>query len=125
MTLGRTIARLRKGKDMKQSDLAVLMDVHPTYVTRWEKDRVRPRGKTLAKLAEALGVPTSELLAAVEDEAARQNFQHLKDPRLAELLSQVHKLEEKDQEVLKRILETMLTRIELEAVLNRAHAKSA
>lgn len=38
--------RLRKDKGMKQTELASLLDVHPTYVTRWETDRVTPRGTT-------------------------------------------------------------------------------
>lgn len=120
MTLGKTIARLRKDKGLKQIELASMLDVHPTYVTRWETDRVTPRGKALAKLAKALDVPLDELQTVAEQGSTRNGFQHLADRRLAELLSQVHRLDERDQEALKRILDTMLTRIDLEAVLHRA-----
>ncbi|MBI3926998.1 MAG: helix-turn-helix transcriptional regulator [Armatimonadetes bacterium] len=120
MSLGAKIAELRRGKNLKQSDLAALLHVHPTHVTRWERDRVKPRGKALAKLAEALGVPSAELQAVAEEEEIRSRFEHVPNRRLAELLGQIHKLDPKDQEVLQRILETMLTRIELEAVLQRS-----
>ena len=38
MTLGRRIAQLRKEKELKQDDLAQMLDVSAQAVSKWEND---------------------------------------------------------------------------------------
>ena len=52
------------------------MDVSAPSVSSWENGRVRPKPGRIAKLADILGVQTSELL---EDVAAPEGFQEVID----------------------------------------------
>jgi XRE family transcriptional regulator of biofilm formation len=61
--LSRVIQKLRESKDMTQRDLAREAQVTPGYIAQLEMGiRKNPSLKVLKKLAEALGVPVTELL---------------------------------------------------------------
>ena len=106
MSLGRTIANFRKQKSLKQTDLAEQLGVHHSHVAKWETDRMRPRRKSLEKIAEALDVSLEDLMAGDVDGVILS----ISDPELLELVRQIPRLEEKQQEALKVVLQDMLTR---------------
>jgi transcriptional regulator with XRE-family HTH domain len=61
--LNRVIQKLRASKDMTQRDLAREAQVTPGYIAQLEMGiRKNPSLKVLKKLAEAFGVPVTELL---------------------------------------------------------------
>lgn len=62
-TLGKRISALRKQKDLRQDDIAQLLDVSPQAVSKWENDQTCPDIGLLPKLAKILGVTTDELLS--------------------------------------------------------------
>lgn len=62
-TLGKRIAALRKQKELRQDDIAQLLDVSPQAVSKWENDQTCPDIGLLLKLAQILGVTTDELLS--------------------------------------------------------------
>lgn len=62
-TLGKRIAALRKQKELRQDDIAQLLDVSPQAVSEWENDQTCPDIGLLPKLAQILGVTTDELLS--------------------------------------------------------------
>lgn len=62
-TLGKRITALRKQKDLRQDDIAQLLDVSPQAVSKWENDQTCPDIGLLPKLAQILGVTTDELLS--------------------------------------------------------------
>ena len=62
-TLGKRIAALRKQKELKQDDIAQLLEVSPQAVSKWENDQACPDIGLLPKLAQILGVTTDELLS--------------------------------------------------------------
>ena len=51
MTLGRRIAQLRKEKELKQDDLAQMLDVSAQAVSKWENDQTCPDISLLPRLA--------------------------------------------------------------------------
>lgn len=63
-TLGKRIAALRKQKELRQDDIAQLLDVSPQAVSKWENDQTCPDIGLLPKLAQILGVTTDELLSS-------------------------------------------------------------
>lgn len=117
MSLGRAIAEFRKKKHMNQADLARELGVHHSYVTRWENDRVRPRVKSLEKLAEILEVTTQDLLMGGRDGVAETL--NIDDVELVELLRQIPRLDQRQQEALKTVLQDMLTRSQFHELLQR------
>ena len=66
-TLGKRIAALRKQKDLRQDDIAQLLDVSPQAVSKWENDQTCPDIGLLPKLAQILGVTTDELLSGKKE----------------------------------------------------------
>ena len=66
-TLGKRISALRKQKDLRQDDIAQLLDVSPQAVSKWENDQTCPDIGLLPKLAQILGVTTDELLSGKQE----------------------------------------------------------
>ena len=66
-TLGKRISTLRKQKDLRQDDIAQLLDVSPQAVSKWENDQTCPDIGLLPKLAKILGVTTDELLSGKQE----------------------------------------------------------
>ena len=71
MTLGRRIAQLRKEKELKQDDLAQMLDVSAQAVSKWENDQTCPDISLLPRLASILGVSVDELLSGKQEPAVR------------------------------------------------------
>ncbi len=119
MSLGSEIVRLRLEKGMRQKDLAAQLGVRQSNMARWENNVARPRPAMLEKIAAALGVELDKLVAAENAERSDSWFQKL-DPALVNLLRQAHKLEPRDQEGLKIVLESMLTKAQMHELLGSA-----
>ena len=51
MTIGKRIAALRREKNLKQDDLAQMLEVSPQAVSKWENDQTCPDISLLPKLA--------------------------------------------------------------------------
>ena len=67
MTIGKRIAALRREKNLKQEDLAQMLEVSPQAVSKWENDQTCPDISLLPKLAKILGVSVDELLSGKQE----------------------------------------------------------
>ena len=67
MTIGKRIAALRREKNLKQDDLAQMLEVSPQAVSKWENDQTWPDISLLPKLAKILGVSVDELLSGKQE----------------------------------------------------------
>ena len=67
MTIGKRIAALRREKNLKQDDLAQMLEVSPQAVSKWENDQTCPDISLLPKLAKILGVSVDELLSGKQE----------------------------------------------------------
>lgn len=118
MHLGQTIGRLRKQKGLTQTAFAELMGVNQSLVTRWERNVVQPRSKTLEKMAEVLDISLPELMGG-DLTGVTSTLNQLHDEELTTLLSRVHKLNAQEINALKVFLGALLTRVEMEEMLSR------
>ncbi len=59
----RNLARARRRARFTQEALAHRASIHPTWISRLESGRHNPRLDIIARLAVALGIEASELLA--------------------------------------------------------------
>ena len=116
MKLGSTISRLRQEHGWTHAELAEKLGMHPNHVGRWEKNIMRPRTKTLAKLAELFNVELEEL-TATENEISSRISQ--KDPELAELILQIPSLDDEERSALRLFLHSLVTCKQLELLTLR------
>ena len=70
-TLGKRIANLRKGKNLKQDDLAQKLNVSPQAVSKWENDQTCPDISLLPQLAQELGSSVDALLTGEKEPAVQ------------------------------------------------------
>ena len=69
MTIGKRIAALRREKELKQDDLAQMLQVSPQAVSKWENDLTCPDIALLPQLAKILGVTVDELLSGKQEQS--------------------------------------------------------
>ena len=67
MTIGKRIAALRREKNLKQDDVAQMLEISPQAVSKWENDQTCPDISLLPKLAKILGVSVDELLSGKQE----------------------------------------------------------
>ena len=107
------LRELRKQKNLSQTELGQLAELHYTHIGRFERGVSRPSGDTLMRLAEALGVTSDYLLEGATDEAAKAKFE---DRELLKQFQEVEQLPEEDKTVVKKLLDAFLTKKHLQAL---------
>jgi transcriptional regulator with XRE-family HTH domain len=68
VALGHAIRDLRTSAGLSQEELSLKSGVHRNYIGGVERGERRPTVTTVARLAEALGVRASDVLAAAEQQ---------------------------------------------------------
>lgn len=61
MSIGTRIIQIRSERNISQRELSERSGLASSYLSRIENRRIEPRPKTLRKIADALGVPMSDL----------------------------------------------------------------
>lgn len=62
---GPVLRRLRLGKNLSQEELAALVDVSPSHISRMESDLKIPSLEMVFRLAQSLDVKPHELIKAM------------------------------------------------------------
>ena len=107
------LRELRKQKNLSQTELGRLAELHYTHIGRFERGTSRPSGDTLKRLADALGVTSDYLLDGAADEAAKARFE---DRELLKQFQEVEQLPDEDKNVVKKLLDAFLTKKHLQAL---------
>jgi transcriptional regulator with XRE-family HTH domain len=63
---GPVLRRFRQGKNLSQEELAGLLEVSPSFISRMESDLKKPSLEMIFRLSEALSVKPHELVKAME-----------------------------------------------------------
>ena len=114
---GRRLVELRKGRRLTQSQLSDLLDVQPPVISRWENGVSKPQFDYVVKLAEVLEVTFDDLLGDTEADSANPKFE-IRNRRLQDLCRQVDQLDLHDQEVVCHIMDSLVRKERVRAVMN-------
>jgi len=104
---------LRKQKNLSQTELGKLADLHYTHIGRFERGASRPGSDTLKRLADALDVSSDYLLEGATDEAAKARFE---DRELLRQFQEIEHLPDEDKIVIKTLLDAFLTKKHLQSL---------
>jgi transcriptional regulator with XRE-family HTH domain len=105
--LGDKIRAIRKTKKMSQEKLAEIAGLHPTYISDIENGKVNASIYSYFVVANALGIPFSELVNLPVDRIDR-NIEN----GIAELLGSIRSLTRKRQVIFLSAAKGLLTGIE-------------
>lgn len=67
LPFGPVLRRFRQAKGLSQEELAALLDISPSYISRMESDLKTPSLEMIFRLAGALDVNPHELIKAMEN----------------------------------------------------------
>ena len=97
---GGTVKSIRNSKNITQKKLSELTGMQYTYISKIERNTVKPNIETIIKIKNALNVSANEILG--EADTSNQGI-------LRSLFEQAQKLNRIDQEYIKRTIELLST----------------
>ncbi|MFK7107842.1 helix-turn-helix domain-containing protein [Flavobacterium oreochromis] len=101
MSFGDNLKKIRSDKDISQGDLAKMIDVHATHISRYERNLTSPTIDVAKKIADALEVSTDALIYGSNEQIINNKIND------DELLQLFHKIQYLNQEEISSI-KTML-----------------
>jgi len=117
----KNLARFRKEKGLTQEELVKRSGVAISQIRRYEADNASPTLDVVTKLAKALGISIDEL---VFDKATGVATSKIMDRELLEQFEMVCSLEEEDREAVKKILEGIIVKHQVEKMMRPKAEKS-
>lgn len=102
---GDNVKKIRVEKNISQQELADIVGIHSTHVSRYERNMAQPSVEIAKKMAEALNVTVDTLIYGQQDEKAKNN---LKDNDLLNLFTKVQLLDKQDLTAVKSMLKAYI-----------------
>ncbi len=121
MSFGRNLSRFRKEKGLTQDDLVKQSGVAISQIRRYEADKSSPTLEVVMRLAKALGVSIDELAF---DKMTGIASTKLLDRELLEQFEMVSALDEEEKEAVKKILEGVIVKHQVERMMRPKAEKS-
>jgi len=121
MSFGKNLVRFRKEKGLTQEDLVRISGVGISQIRRYEADKSKPSLDAIIRLVKALGVSIDEM---VFDNAAAIAGNKVIDRELLEQFEMISSMDEEERRILKRILEGIIVRNQIEKMLRPRPEKS-
>ena len=113
---GKNLRQVRKERRLTQQQLAELLDVQQRVVSRWETGVAKPHLNHIVQLAKVLEVSLDRLVFGEGLEESMPRFE-IRNRRLKELCRQVDELDQGDQEVVCTVMDSLIRKEQVKAVL--------
>jgi transcriptional regulator with XRE-family HTH domain len=104
----------RTKKAISQSELAKIVGVHVTNISRYERGENKPTSEVLSKLADALDVSADYLMSGSTDDIATDA---ISDKELLSQFKKIATLSNEDKKVVKRFLDAFLFKNDIQKKL--------
>ncbi|MEK7196027.1 MAG: RstR family transcriptional repressor [Nitrospirota bacterium] len=121
MSFGKNLSRFRKEKGLTQEDLVKRSGVAISQIRRYEADNSSPTLDVVTRLAKALGVSIDEM---VFDKATGIAASKIMDRELLEQFEMVSALDEDEREAVKKILEGVIVKHQVNKMMRPKSEKS-
>ena len=121
MSFGKNLSRFRKEKGLTQEDLVKKSGVAISQIRRYEADNSSPTLDVVTRLAKALGVSIDEM---VFDKATGIAASKIMDRELLEQFEMVSALDEDEREAVKKILEGVIVKHQVNKMMRPKSEKS-
>jgi transcriptional regulator with XRE-family HTH domain len=102
---GERMRRLRRLKELSQTELGQRIGVHYTQIGRYERGESLPSSDKLKALSDTLGVTPSYLMEGAADDVEAAAFE---DRQLLRQFHEVERLPASEREVIKKLLDAFL-----------------
>lgn len=104
-TFGDNLKVARTQKEVSQGQLAEMMGIHPTHISRYERNQTIPSIDVVKKFADLLEVSTDMLVYGSQDEKAKSK---IKDNELLNMFAKTQTLNDEDRKAIKAMLKAFL-----------------
>lgn len=121
MNFGKNLAKFRKEKGLTQEDLVKSSGVAISQIRRYETNKSTPSLDAITKLVTALGVSIDEM---VFDRATGIAGTKIIDRELLEQFEMISVMDEEEKYVVKKILEGVIVKHQVEKVMKPKTQKS-
>lgn len=122
--LGKNLTQIRKQRRLTQQQLAELLEVQQRVISRWETGLVKPHLDHVVRLARVLEVSLDQLVFGEEaDRTAAAEFD-VRNKRLKELCRQVDQLRAEDQDVICHVMDSLVRKEQMKALMGGAFPAS-
>ncbi|WP_246938082.1 helix-turn-helix domain-containing protein [Gelidibacter sp. F63206] len=114
MSFGDNLKKIRADKDISQGELAKMIDVHATHISRYERNLTSPTIDVAKKVADALEVSTDALIYGSNEQIVSNK---LNDAELLQLFNKVQQLSDEDISSVKAMLKAFVFQKDLQKQL--------
>lgn len=114
MSFGDNLKKIRADKDISQGELAKMIDVHATHISRYERNLTSPTIDVAKKVADALEVSTDALIYGSDEQIVNNK---LNDAELLQLFNKVQQLNDEDISSVKAMLKAFVFQKDLQKQL--------
>lgn len=114
MSFGDNLKKIRAEKNISQGELAKMINVHATHVSRYERNLTSPTIDVAKKIADALEVSTDTLIYGSDEKIISSK---LNDEELLQLFSKVQVLSKDDIHSIKTMLKAFVFKKDIQKQL--------
>ena len=119
MSLAKKIVQLRKERNLTQKELASIVGVHFSHMSRYERGISLPSIDVVKKLAQMFHVSADYLLF---DDAQAMVRANIADQELLQQFERLSRMSEREKTAVKTVLEAVILKHHLEGMLGVKHA---
>lgn len=110
------LKQLRTERNISQGELAELIGMHSTHISRYERELTQPTLEVIKKIADVLHSSTDALIYGDVEQQAKNK---LKDPELLLMFNKIQSLDKKDIDVIKNLLNAYILKTDLQEKLKK------